>query len=318
MTLESAERILSMHSGGGSEESGKVVVLGIERPLGWTVLRKLVSVRTPVLGVYLGKKDPSLPLPSDFSTTTVDGTNVNRVSGACKGASMVIDCFEPNYSSWKRDLPVVTSNVVMGAIEAGATLAFASHVINSELDNQHQEGEVLRANASRLAKTAVARIPQMTGEGALNPLWRLIYEQVISGKKAHWVGDSEVQRSYVDVGDAADSMIQLATDPRLLGRAWNVTGGEAISGRRFIEFAFSALGMKPDIGRWGRGIVLTGGVFATDAAAILKMPYDYYSKFLLDGSDFQQAVPKFHFTAAAKTVANGITWYRQNVKRSKM
>jgi nucleoside-diphosphate-sugar epimerase len=141
----------------------------------------------------------------------------------------------------------------------------------------------------------------------------MIYDAVLAGKKAHWIGDPDVPRSLLDVEDAATAMVQLAETPALCGRAWDVASPETLTGRQFIELAFKAVNRKPDVGRWGRGILLTGGLLASDAREVLKMPYDYYSSLELDGKDFADALPGFHFTPPEVSVAKGIEWYKNNM-----
>jgi len=288
------------------------VVLGVERPLGRVLVELLVSESKQVRAVYLEREtDNQGPIPG-AQTVIIDPAEAFNVTEACRGANVVYDCYEPNYSAWKQTWPRVTSNSVLAAIEAGATLVFASHLLNSEIENERQEAEVLRAHSSKLIGTVVVRIPQLIGVRVLNPLWKLIYDSVLAGKKAHWVGDPEIPRSFLDVEDAARALIQLADSPQLCGRTWEVASPESITGRHFIELAFEAVGHKPDVGSWGRGIVLTGGLLASDARQVLKMPYDYYTAFELNGKDFAEAVPSFYFTPPEKSVQSGILWYKEN------
>ena len=299
--LPSSERI---------EGRRMAVVLGVEKPLGRLLVDVLLSASREVRAVYLDRRAAGQGAIPRTQTVIIDPAEAFNVTEACQGAEVVYDCYEPNYSDWKRALPQVTSNVVFAAIEAGASLVFASHLHNSESDNEHQEAEILRVHNSGLVRTVVARVPQLIGTGVINPLWRLIYDSVLAGKKAHWVGDPDVPRSLLDVEDAARAMVQLGENLRLCGRTWQVSSPSSVTGREFIELAFKAVGRLPDVGSWTRGIVMTGGLLASDAREVLKMPYDYHAAFELNGKDFARALPLFHFTPTEKSVYNGITWYR--------
>ena len=295
--------------GGGTGDRGMAVVLGVEGPLGRVLVDTLLSQSREVRAVYLDRKAARGSIPG-AQTVLINPSEAFYVTEACRGATVVYDCYEPNYSEWKQSWPKITSNVVLAAIEVGAALVFASHLLNSESENERQEADVLRAHSSKLIRTVVVRIPQLTGVRVINPLWKLIYDAVLAGKKAHWVGDAEVPRSLLDVEDAARAMQQLAENPQLCGRTWNVASPSLITGRQFVEFAFQAVGLKPNVGCWGRGIVMTGGLLGSDAKDVLKMPYDYYSTFELNGKDFAEALPSFYFTPPEKSVSNGIRWYR--------
>ena len=289
------------------------VVLGVERPLGRVLVDKLLSESKKVRAVYLERQAGEEVRISDAQTVIIDPAEAFNVTEACGGASTVYDCYEPNYSTWKRTWPQVTSNVVLAAIEVGATLVFASHLLTSESENSRQEAEVLRAHESRLIRAVVLRMPQLIGVRVINPLWKLIYVAVLNGRKAHWIGDPDVPRSLLDVEDAAAAMVQVAETPALCGKTWGVASPESITGRQFIELAFKAVNRKPEVGKWGRGIVLTGGLLASDAREVLKMPYDYYSPFELDGRDFAEALPAFHFTPPEVSLVKGIGWYKVNL-----
>jgi len=291
------------------------VVLGVERPLGRVLVDKLLSESKDVRAVYLERQAEGKGHIPNAQTLIIDPAEAFNVTQACTGAAVIYDCYEPNYSTWKRAWPQVTSNVVLAAIEVSATLVFASHLLNSESENEHQEAEVLRANSSGLVRTVVARVPQLIGVRVLNPLWKLIYDAVLAGKKAHWIGDPDVPRSLLDVEDAATAMFQLAGTPKLSGKTWGVASPESITGRQFIEMAFKAVNRKPEVGRWGRGIVLTGGLLASDAREVLKMPYDYYTPFQLNGKDFADALPTFHFAPPEISLAKGIGWYKNSLNQ---
>ena len=287
------------------------VVLGAERPLGRVMVDTLVSESKEVRAVYLERKAAEQGAIPGTQTILVDPAEAFNVTEVCTGANVVYDCYEPNYSDWKQVWPRVTSNVALAAIEVGATLVFASHLLKSESDNERQEAEVLRANSSGLIRSVVARLPQLTGVRVMNPLWKLIYDSVLAGKKAHWIGNPDVPRSLLDVEDAARAMIQLAAAPQLSGKAFDIASPSSITGREFIEIAFEAVGRTPNVGSWGRGIVLTGGLLASDAREVLKMPYDYYSAFELNGKDFAEAVPSFYYTPPERSISKGIQWYRE-------
>ena len=132
-----------------------------------------------------------------------------EVASACAGAATIYLCHQPGHSDPKGAWSELISDAILAAIDQSATLVFASHLIRTESENAAKEKEVLEVNSSGLARSVVVRLPQLFGPGAVNPLWRLIYDEVISGKKAHWVGDLDVPRSLLDVRDAARALVLL-------------------------------------------------------------------------------------------------------------
>jgi hypothetical protein len=311
LNLEDANQPSFRNAAQATGEGKQNVVLGAERPLGDAVVQRLVAESTKVKAVVLEEDVSTIPAPDTAERLVVDPMNAESIAQVCRGAGVVFDCYEPNYGSLQKAWPVFSSNIIYAAIEVGVPLVFVSHLRNRELENSRLEEEVLRANQSGLTKTVVGRVPQLIGKRVINPLWRLVYDSVLAGKKAHWVGNPDVRRSLLDVEDAARALIHLGGSPAAFGRAWSIANPETISGRRFAELAFRARGLEPNVGSWGRGIVLTGGPLSSDAFGVLKMPYDYYSAFVLDGKEFCGAFPSFQFTPLGESVSNGLAWYEE-------
>lgn len=299
----------------GTGNPGLNVVLGAEGPLGLVLAEGLASESKEVRAVFLERVTGDYGLPQ-VQKVVIDALKAGNVVEACKGAGIIYDCYEPNYASRKEVWAQVTSNVLLASIEVSAPLIFASHLLNSELENATMEGDILRAHQSNLVPTVVARLPQLIGARVINPLWKMIYDSVLSGKKAHWVGDSKVPRSFLDVEDAARAIILLAENAPTQGRAWNIAGPEAITGNKFIELAFRAIGREPKVGSWGRGVFLTGAL-SSEAREMTRMPYDYYSSFILEGNEFAETFASFQFATPDESVSKGIEWYKAEFKTKK-
>jgi hypothetical protein len=290
------------------EPQGPHIVVGAGGPLGAAVIEALVAESKWARAILFG--EPEVALPENTEAFVVNPFEPASLAEACRGAAAVYDCFEPSYAAWKKSYAEVTGNITFATIESGARAVFSSHLVSSAEDNEHWEREVLKAQGSGLTQAAVARLPQLFGTKVKNPMFKLIFDSVLEGKKAHWVGDLDVRRSFLDVDDAARAMVLLVEDARAYGRAWNVASPGGLSGRELIELAFKTVGGKPKIGRWSRGIALTGSLLAPDTRLVVEMPYDYSSAFSLDGSEFANAFPTFSFTPADRTMEKALTWYR--------
>jgi nucleoside-diphosphate-sugar epimerase len=292
-------------------ETGKdtQVVIGAAKPLGRAVVEELAASGSRVRGVVLGAIPVSDPFPASVEVVSADPLKPGSMVEACKGGKVVYDCFEPSYSNWKTVYPQVTTSVLLASIEVGADLVFASHLIAEEGENAHQEKDLFNANLSNLIRTLVVRMPQLYGERVVNALWQHIFESAALGKKAHWMGDPEVARSLLYVGDAASKMILLGRSLWAYGHAWNLSGPTPISGRSFIENVFRAAGREPNVGHWGRGVMLTGRLLGSDAKEFLALPYNYYDSFVLDGSEFREAFPSAPYIPHDEAIARTYRWF---------
>jgi nucleoside-diphosphate-sugar epimerase len=293
------------------ELDGTHVVVGAGGALGAAVVEILAAGSRRVKALLFDDSDRITT--NGIEAVVVDPFEPESIADASRGATVVYDCFEPTYASWKKSYKEVTGNITLATIQLEARAVFASHLISTAADNERSEREVLDAQGSGLSRTAVARFPQLFGRGVINPLYKQIFDAAIDGKKAHWVGDLDVRRSFLDVEDAARAMLVLAENDKSFGRAWNVASPSGLSGREFIELAFKAVGNEPKVGKWGRGIVMTGSLLAPATRSILEMPYDYYAPFSLDGTEFAEAFPAFSYSEAQRTMEKSLDWYKQRI-----
>lgn len=297
-------------------EAGLQVVIGAAHSLGRAVLEELAAAGSRVRGVTLDETTVDGSFPASVEVVAANPLKPESLINACRGGEVVYDCYEPSHSKWQRAFREATSNVLLASIEVGADLVLAHHLIAKEGENAGTENDLLNAHRSNLIRTLVARMPQLYGPRVVNRLWQNIFESAALGKKAHWLGDPEVARSLLYVGDAASKMILLGRSLWAYGRAWNLSGPAPISGRTFIEYAFGAAGREPKVSRWGRGVMLTGRLLSSDAKGFLELPYDYYSSFVLDGSEFMEAFPSMPYVPHDKAIATTYEWFEAWLKEN--
>jgi nucleoside-diphosphate-sugar epimerase len=310
LTIAGLERIRT--------EVGLQVVMGAARPLGRAVVEELAAAGSKVRGVLLDAATVGDSFPASVEVVAADPLKPGSLVEACRGGEVVYDCFEPSHSNWKRAFREGTGNVLLASIEAGADLVLANHLIAEEGENASTERDLLNAHRSNLIRTLVARMPQLYGPHVVNKLWQGIFESAFLGKKAHWMGDPEVARSLLYVGDAASKMILLGRSLWAYGRTWNLSGPAPISGRTFIEHAYRAAGREPKVGRWGRGVMLTGRFLSSDAKGFLELPYNYYDPFVLDGSEFTEAFPSMAYIPHDQAIATTYRWFEAQLKENSL
>jgi nucleoside-diphosphate-sugar epimerase len=285
------------------------VVVGAARPLGRAVLEALSASGSKVRGVVFDNFQIDESFPAQIEVVAADPMKPGSLVEACRGGGVIYDCFEPSYANWKRVFPEVTGNVLLASIEVGADLVLASPLISAEGENANEENDLLNAHNSNLIRTLVARMPQLYGERVVNKLWQHIFESAALGKKAHWMGDPDVVRSLLYVGDAASKIVLLGRSLWAYGRAWNLSGPAPISGRAFIQLVYRAAGSEEKVGHWGRGVMLTGRLLDSNAKGFLDLPYDYYQPFVLDGSKFAEGFPSSAYIPHDEAIARTFKWF---------
>ncbi len=297
---------------------GLRTVVGASSPLGAQVVDRLLGVGARVRAVSFGAQS-ALPKDGRLESSVAATVDGHGLSEALRGSERVYDCYEPPYADWRGHLREVTSNVLSASIEVGCSLVVASPLLNSMNENLPLEQDVISAHRSNLIRTCVARMPQLYGPSVRNALWDQVFANASAGRRAYWLGNPNVQRSLLYVADAADGLVSMGEGRGAFGEVWNLSGPGPITGREFIGLAFAAAGKEPKIGHWGRGIMLTGSLLSRDSKAYLKLPYDYYSPFVMDRPDPAAEGSTAGYTPHETAVAKTMKWYssEQGPKRAK-
>jgi len=288
-------------------------VVGATLPLGALLTRRLVADGRKVRALVLNAERAEGILPESVSVVEIEPTRTGIQDG-CEGAEVIYDLFEPSNVKQQKVASETASAVLLAAIHSRAKVVMASHLFLTEHDNKALEKEAMATHWSNFAKVAVARFPQLFGPEIKSPLLNRVFDEVLAGNKAHWMGRLDVPRSLLYIEDAASAILELEKNESAFGYIWNIAGPAPMSGKAFIEMAFRAAGKSGASALWGRGIMMTARLIDSKAKGFLEIPYDYYSSFVIDGTLFAQAFPSFSFTPNEVAVRNSLEWYRDRMQ----
>ena len=288
--------------------------MGATLPSGLLLTRRLVDEGSRVRALVLnaGRSREVLPDGVEIVEVRLDRMSIQD---ACSGAGVIYNLFEPTSRRNSGMAADIASAVMLSAIQSGARVVMASYPFRHESDNSSMEQEALSAHQSGLVNVTVARFPQVFGPGVRSPLLSNVYNEVLEGNTAHWLGDLDAPRSLLFIEDAVNGLVLLGKEEKAQGKVWNVVGADPLTGREFINLAFEAVQKRGNPSVWGRGLMMTAGVFDSRARRFLEMPYDFYSGFVLDGSRFAEVFPEFAFTPSREAISRTLEAYREGVQR---
>jgi len=289
-------------------------VIGATLPLGVLLTRRLVAEGRSVRALVLNAERAESILPEAVSLVEIEPTRTGIQDG-CEGAAVVYDLFEPSNVKQQKVAAETASAVLLAAIRSRAKVVIASHLFLSEKDNKAMEKEAMATHWSNFAQVVVARFPQLYGPEVRSPLLNRVFEEVLAGNKAHWMGRLDAPRSLLFIEDAVTAIQELEKNDTAFGYIWNVSGPSPMSGKAFIDLAFRAAGKEGTSAVWGRGIMMTASLIDSKAKGFVDLPYDYYSPFVIDGTPFAQAFPSFAFTPNEVGVREDLEWYRDQMRK---
>ena len=270
------------------------VVFGAAGALGAAIVQNLAQQNKAVRAVVRDVGRVRKVLPSSTEILVADVSKPDSIKPAFQNASVIYHCVNVSYDKWTEVMPLVTGNILEGAIETQANVVFPGNVYvygrfqKVPATEDHAlaatakkgklritlERKLMDAHSDGKVKVVIPRFPDYYGPNVTNKLMKPIFMAALSGKKAGWVGNLDVRHDLVFIEDAAATCIMLGETASAYGEVWHVPGEGSITGREFIDMAFRAAGNKPNIGlRSGRSIRVAG-LINSDAREMIELMYE--------------------------------------------
>lgn len=129
-----------------------VVILGAAGRIGDAAARAFVEAGWRVKGVARNAKVGQLA--AGVEPVRADALDQAALVEACRGADVVVNCLNPEYTEWSEKVLPMAHNVAAAVAAAGATLMLPGNVYNYG----HQIGLGMKEDAPQTASTEKARI----------------------------------------------------------------------------------------------------------------------------------------------------------------
>jgi nucleoside-diphosphate-sugar epimerase len=270
-------------------------------------------------------------LPSSAEIVVGDASKADSIKPAFQNVSVIYHCVNVPYNEWTEVMPLVTDNILTGAIEKHASFVFPGNVYvygrfqSIPATEDHPlaatakkgklrislERKLMDAHNKGKVRVVIPRFPDYYGPNVTNKLMKPIFTAALSGKKARWIGNLDVRHDLVFIEDAAAACIMLSETASAYGEVWHVPGAGPITGREFIDMAFRAAGNKPNIGLLGGRSLRVAGLMNSDAREMIELMYEFEEPLVLDGSKFSTEFPLFKYTSHDEGIRKTIHWFSQ-------
>jgi nucleoside-diphosphate-sugar epimerase len=297
-------------------------ILGSGGAIGIDLARALTAYTTDIRLVSRNPKkvnDTDQLFPADL-------TDSKQVSTAIKGSEVVYLCVGLEYklSVWQEKWPPLMKAVIDGCVEHGAKLVFFDNVYSIGGDNvRHitetspispvsKKGEVraaldqmiLDAIEKRKLNAIIARAADFySAFGDKSLIIEMIHKNLKKGKKAQWLGRSDVKHSFTYTPDAAKGTAMLGNTPDAYNQIWNLpTDPNPITAQQWVNLFAAEMGKSQTkmmvLGKFGLKLI---GVFVPVLREFNEMFYQFDRDYFFDSSKFNK---RFQFTPT--TPAQGV------------
>jgi nucleoside-diphosphate-sugar epimerase len=306
------------------------VVFGAGGALGAAIVQNLAQQNKDVRAVVRDEGRAHKVLPSSTEIVAADASKPDSIKHAFQDVSTIYHCINVPYDKWTEIMPLVTDNILAGAVEKQANVVFPGNVyvygrfqkipapeehplaatskkgklritLERKLMDEHHNGKV---------KVVIPRFPDYYGPNVTNNLMKPIFMAAVTGEKASWIGNLDILHDFVYIEDAAAACIMLGETASSYGEVWHVPGEGPITGRKFIDMAFKAAGKKPNIGVLNEGTIREAGQLDAEVRELIELMYEFEEPLILDGRKFSSKFPSFKYTPHEDGTKKAIRWYQ--------
>lgn len=302
----------------------RYIVFGANGALGSAIVRYLYGSEDITAVVHNGYQN----IPSSVKTIKSDCLNKNNVISLCKEHDIIFHCINVPYHKWQKQIPVITENILFGAIENKATLVFPGNVygygpfITSPFNENHPRNAnskkgILRNSLEAMLEDAhkrgniilrIPRFPDYYGPGVVNKLMEPLFSSALIGKKALWLGSLNASHSLIYIDDAAKASVLIANEGRDV--CYHVSG-DPLTGKEFISTVFQCAQTKENIAVLRKNFFKFVGLFDKEAKELIELMYEFEEPMIMNDSKFRSHFPDFEYTQHKTGIEKTLAWFRK-------
>jgi nucleoside-diphosphate-sugar epimerase len=300
------------------------VVLGATGGAGRAVVQELLDRGHPVRAVSRSGG----AFPDAVEVVTADCTDAEAARRACEGAAVVYNCLNVPYERWPDLLPTLTESSIKAAAHADAPLIMtdnlymygASEMPMTEETPRRPEGPkgrlrveleemLMDAHETGRARVAIGRASDFYGPHAHSAPRELVFEAVLDGTTAAWLGSLDAPHTMTYLPDFAQGLVTLGTREEALGEVWHLPSNDPITGRRFIEMVYGAAGQRPSMKTYGYWSLTAAGLFDAQIWEAREVLYQFREPFVMDTAKFEEAFGR-DVTPYDTAISDTLDWHR--------
>lgn len=299
----------------------KQVILGSGGSIGSLLAKELLQFKTDI---RLVARNPQ-PVNDTDEIVKADLLDLPQVMKAVEGCSVAYLTVGLPYkaSVWEQQWPKIMANVIEACKKHKCKLVFFDNVYmydpeqiglmteESPIAPKSVKGKVRAKIAQMLMdevkagnlQALIARSADLYGPGKNNSMLNgTVLKNFAKGKKAKWLGRTDVPHAFTYIPDAAKAMAMLGNAKDVWGQVWHLpTAPEPLTGHEWMENIAAEMGVKCNYNVAGAGMLKMLGWFMPLFRELPEMLYQYDRDYVFDSSKFERRF-KFEPTPYVKGI----------------
>ena len=311
----------------------KHVVLGTGA-IGRAVMEELIRRGESVRMVNRSGKMDEVPAGVEVVATDLyDQANVREVT---RGAQVVYQAAQPNYSEWTEKFPFLQKSIIDGLTGSGAKLVLVENLyMYGETNgkpmtedtpyNAHTRKGRVRAEISKAAfdahKDGRLRVTSARGGNFFGPwgtdstMGARAFYPLLQGKPAQLIGRTDLPHSHTYTKDFGKALVILGERSEADGQAWHVPNDmPRITQGEIVKMFAKEAGVEPKMNSMGKMMMRLGGLFIPEAKESVEMMYEFDQLFVVDSSKFEKTFG-MKATPMSDAIRETVAWYKSHPEK---
>ncbi len=273
-------------------------------------------------------------VPAGVEVIASDLYDQTKVKEVTRGAKVVYQCSQPNYSEWADKFPPLQRSIIDGLTGSDIKLVLVENLYMYGESNGNPLTEDLPHNAhtkkgktrSEMSKAAFAahrdgKLRVTAGRGSdFFGAWGLptaamgerTFYPLLNGKVASLVGNIDVPHTHTYIPDFGKALVILGERDEADGQAWHVPNDNPrVTQREMVGMIAETAGVEPKISSMGKTMMWIGGFFIPEAKEMVEMMYEFEQPFIVDSSKFENTFG-IKATPMQEAIGKTVAWYKNH------
>jgi nucleoside-diphosphate-sugar epimerase len=281
------------------------------------------------LGVRVVSRSRPAALVDGVEWWTADASDPAAATAAAKGAAVVYQCLNAQYTNWAHGFPPLQRGVLSAAEHSDALLVSLENVygygptkgrpMTEDLPlaattvkgrtRAAMTQELLAAGAAGRVRIAIGRASDFFGADVTETtLGERVFGNAVRGRRADFLGNPDLPHTYSYVPDVASGLATLGTDERAVGGVWHLPGPETVTTRAVLDLIAVAVGHPVAVRSVPKLAVRALGVVNPLMRGLAEMAYEFEEPFVLDTAKYESTFGAAR-TPLAAAIAATVNWY---------
>jgi nucleoside-diphosphate-sugar epimerase len=307
------------------------VVLGtgaIGRAIAEELVRRGESVR------MVNRSGRMEEVPAGVEVKASDLYDQTQVKEVTRGARVVYQVVQPEYSEWVEKFPSLQKSIIDGLTGSDVKLVLVENLymygdtngtpLTEDLPhNAHTKKGKVRSEVSNAAFEAhrAGKVRVTAGRGSdFFGAWGLptaamgerTFYPLLDGKPAQLVGDIDAPHTHTYIADFGKALVILGERDEADGQAWHVPNDNPrVTQREMVKMIAEEAGVEPKMSAMGKGMMWFGGLFIPAAKEMVEMMYEFEKPFVVDSSKFENTFG-MKATPMREAIKATVAWYKSH------